>query len=487
MVGSLRLNRTSSFWRTLTASAAIAAAVVLTGCQTDGVDFAKAMKPLSPQMVALIEQKGMTKESPILARIFKEESELEIWKQDTSGRFALLKSYPICRWSGELGPKIKEGDRQAPEGFYTITQGQMNPNSAFYLSFNIGYPNEFDKAHGRTGAHLMVHGDCSSRGCYAMTDDQISEIYSLARESFFGGQKAFQIQAYPFRMTPLNMAKHRNSPHFAFWKMLKQGNDHFEVSRLQPKVSVCEKRYVFDAEPPGNSTKALRFDPAGRCPVYEVPQEIAEAVKEKREQDEKQFAQLAQKGTPTVAVRTGRDGGMHQTFLAKLTPRLVRDSDGTVRYDVDPAAAAKLGSYVNPPHEPDTPADTGTAGTGRSGTVMSLAAAESKPAPGTRMAAVEPEESTLGRISRWMGFSGNEPKPAQAAPVPPPKPAPRPAAAAAVQPKPKPQQQAAAAEQPVRTTTTTANATATGGASLMSGATPVVSGDSFETRFGPMR
>ncbi len=135
-----------------------------------------------------------------------------------------------------------------------------------------------------------------------MTDDQISEIYSLARESFFGGQKAFQIQAYPFRMTPLNMAKHRNNPHFAFWKMLKQGSDHFEASRLEPKVSVCEKRYVFDAEPPGGSTKPLRFDSAGRCPVYEVPQEIAEAVKEKREQDEKQFAQLVQKGTPTVAV-----------------------------------------------------------------------------------------------------------------------------------------------------------------------------------------
>ncbi len=118
---------------------------------------------------------------------------------------------------------------------------------------------------------------------------------------------------------------------------------------------------------------------------------------------------------------------------------------------------------------------------------MSLAAAESKPAPGTRMAAVEPEESTLGRISRWMGLSGNEPKPEQAAPVPSPKRAPRPAAAAAVQPKPKPQQQAAAAEQPVPTTTPTANATATGGTSLMSGATPVVSGDSFETRFGPMR
>ena len=159
-------------------------AVPLSGCNTDGVlpMSEKAARPLPPKLVADIESKSMDKESPILVRVFKEESELEVWKQDRSGRFALLKTYPICRWSGELGPKIKEGDRQAPEGFYTITPGQMNPNSAYYLSFDLGYPNAFDRAHGRTGAQLMVHGDCSSRGCYSMTDEQISEIYALGRD-----------------------------------------------------------------------------------------------------------------------------------------------------------------------------------------------------------------------------------------------------------------------------------------------------------------
>ena len=126
----------------------------------------------------------MDLQSPILVRLFKQEAELEVWKQDRSGRFALLKTYPICRWSGDLGPKVREGDRQAPEGFYTISPGQMNPQSAYYLSFNTGYPNAFDRALGRTGSQLMVHGDCSSRGCYAMTDEQIAEIYSLGRESF---------------------------------------------------------------------------------------------------------------------------------------------------------------------------------------------------------------------------------------------------------------------------------------------------------------
>ena len=199
-------------------------------------------------MMAEMEKRQMSKDSPILVRIFKEESELEVWKEDRGGRMALLKTYPICRWSGELGPKIREGDRQAPEGFYSITPSLLNPNSSFYLAINMGYPNAYDKANARTGAFLMIHGDCSSRGCYAMTDEQIAEIYALARESFFGGQASFQIQAYPFRMTPLNMAKHRNSPHMAFWRMLKQGYDHFEVTRQEVKVNVCEKRYVFNAE-----------------------------------------------------------------------------------------------------------------------------------------------------------------------------------------------------------------------------------------------
>jgi len=491
--GSVGLKQNLPLWRTLAAVAGIAAAVGLTGCQTDGVggmDIAKAMKPLSPQMMSVLEQKSMAKESPILARIFKEESELEIWKQDNSGRFALLKTYPICRWSGELGPKIKEGDRQAPEGFYTITPGQMNPNSSYYLSFNVGYPNAFDRAHGRTGGQVMVHGDCSSRGCFAMTDEQISEIYALARESFFGGQQSFQIQAYPFRMTPVNMARHRDNPHFAFWKMLKQGYDHFEVSRLQPKVNVCERRYVFDADSPNGSSKPLHFDPSGRCPAYEVNKELLEAVAEKQKGDEVQFAQLVQRNTPTVPVRTGRDGGMHQTFLAKLTPRLVRDPDGSVRYDMDPTQAAKLGSYVNPPHDPETP-PAGTASiasiasTPRSAPATSVASAEPKAVAQPRAAA--PSDNTFNRLARWAGFGGNEAKPEPAKPdaAPASKPAPRPSAAAAIASKPKPQSQphqeaSAEPQQPVRTT-------AASGASLMSGASPVVQSDNFDSRFGPTR
>ena len=234
--------------------------------------------------------------SPILVRLFKQEAELEVWKQDRSGRFALLKTYPICRWSGDLGPKVREGDRQAPEGFYTISPAQMNPQSAYYLSFNTGYPNAFDKALGRTGSQLMVHGDCSSRGCYAMTDEQIAEIYSLGRESFFGGQNSFQLQAYPFRMTPVNMAKHRNNPNMPFWKMIKEGYDHFEVTRQEPKVDFCEKKYVFDAIKAPNATRDPVFDASAKCPAYAIPDEIADAVREKQQADDGRDRQADREG-----------------------------------------------------------------------------------------------------------------------------------------------------------------------------------------------
>ena len=308
-----------------------AAALALAGCYgEEGYQLpTRAMKELSPEMLALLQQKNMPKDSPILVRVFKEESELEVWKQDTTGQYQLLKVYPICRWSGELGPKKTEGDRQAPEGFYAISPGLMNPNSNYYLAINIGFPNAYDKANGYSGAFLMIHGDCSSRGCYAMTDEQIGEIYSLARDSFLGGQKEFQIQAYPFRLTPANLARHRNNPNMPFWTMLKEGNDHFEVTHLEPKVDVCDRHYVFDAQPPDNSAKPLVFSPTGRCPAYQVPQEIAGPALEKQRNDEYQFAQLVKENAPTEPLVWGTDGGMNRVFANKLAEtQPVYDNEG---------------------------------------------------------------------------------------------------------------------------------------------------------------
>jgi murein L,D-transpeptidase YafK len=499
--------------RTLLASAAIAAGLALAGCDTDGgvALSGRALAPLSDKMLADIEQKNMSKDSPILVRLFKEESELEVWKQDNSGRFELLKTYPICRWSGELGPKIKEGDRQAPEGFYTISPGQMNPNSNYYLAINTGFPNAYDRANGRTGGFLMIHGDCSSSGCYAMTDEQIAEIYALARESFFGGQHAFQIQAYPFKMTPLNMAKHRDSPHMAFWKMIKEGYDHFEVTHHEPKVDVCDKRYVFDAAALSGPANSLRFSPAVKCPAYEVPQEIATPVREKQQREDTQIAQLISRGTPTVPVRTGTDGGMNPIFMAA-----VQAHGGTESRIESKSLPGSIPANIRPPGEPTVEAPTGS--------TMSLASTESRPVPAPRTAQVasaapgnlfgglfsssddsaksnSQSDGVLGRMSRLVGLHGSDAA-ADAPPTPKAKPvAAKPAqtaSAGAVRTKPAAPAQPDATKQPTEVSQTatppaTSQQTASqqpdtvNSAGLLRGAQATIPAGSFDGRWGAMR
>lgn len=265
--------------RLLGAAAACGLAFAVAAC--DGA-IPKHELPLGFAIKREMDLKGMSPTDPILMRIFKEESKLEVWKKDRSGKFSKLKSYDICKWSGELGPKHKEGDKQAPEGFYHVTPGLMNPNSSYHLSFNLGYPNRFDQSHGRTGAHLMVHGDCLSAGCYAMEDDQIEEIYALAREAFKGGQQSFQVQALPFRMTPENLARHRNSPYAPFWRNLKEGNDHFEVTAEAPQVGVCGRQYVFNAN-------NADLDPQAACPALDVPEAIRTAVAQKQQRDDQKL------------------------------------------------------------------------------------------------------------------------------------------------------------------------------------------------------
>jgi murein L,D-transpeptidase YafK len=493
------LIRHTGWARTLLASAAIAAACALAGCQTDGVDIspavaAKAMAPLSGDMMTLLEQKGMPKESPMLVRIFKEEAELEVWKQDGSGQYALLKTYPICRWSGELGPKIKQGDRQAPEGFYSIAPGQMNPNSSWYLAFNLGFPNAYDRANDRTGAFLMVHGDCSSAGCYAMTDEQMGEIYALGREAFLGGQKAFQVQAYPFRMTARNMARHRNNPAMPFWRMLKEGSDHFEATRQEPKVSVCEKRYVFDAETSG------RFDPRAKCPAFQVPNEIATPVAAKQQRDEQEFASLVARNIPTAPVKTGADGGMNELFLAKLRSKDKFDENGRIFSLASTQRVPAMGNNVNPPKN----ANLGDQET-------TTASVPAPTPPPTRVASADAGASgsmfgSLFSGSKWFGGGDKEqpptPAPAAAPKARTPATASQPktltahAPAGAIRPA-QPRTQVAeehkpAPQQPPPTATASAAPTPapaqqpTAAPGWIGGTAPV-SGNSFDSRWGGLR
>ncbi|WP_375628075.1 L,D-transpeptidase family protein [Bartonella sp. TT67HLJMS] len=209
---------------------------------------AKVEQPLPQEIQNRMALYDIDPYAPIVMRFFKEENLAEVWKQSRSGPFILVARYGICKWSGQLGPKYKEGDLQTPEGFYTISANQMNPYSKYYLSFNIGFPNLYDQENGRTGSNLMVHGSCFSAGCYSMSDKNMAQIYAFARDAFKGGQREFQLQAFPFRMTEDNMLRHSNDPHYQFWVMLKKGYDFFEKNRQPPTVEVYGKRYVFNRD-----------------------------------------------------------------------------------------------------------------------------------------------------------------------------------------------------------------------------------------------
>lgn len=244
-------------------------AIVLSAC---GQGVPPHLKPVPKEAMHLLSSKGMRQADPIFIRIFKEEAELEVWKQRSDGKFHHFKTYPICNYSGALGPKLKIGDRQSPEGFYTVRSGQLNPNSDFHLAFNLGFPNTYDKSHGRTGNYLMVHGDCTSAGCYAMTDALIEELYALVRDALANGQDKFHVHAFPFRMTDENFARHRRNKWAGFWAQLKPGYEHFEVTRQVPEVSVCSRRYLVNAK---FRRKLQTLRPDGPCPPYtrQTPQQ----------------------------------------------------------------------------------------------------------------------------------------------------------------------------------------------------------------------
>jgi murein L,D-transpeptidase YafK len=484
-----------SLVRALIASVALAAGGLLAGCNSDEISLAanaKANQPVPPKLIAAMVEKDMDLQSPMLVRLFKQEAELEVWKQDRSGRFALLKTYPICRWSGDLGPKVREGDRQAPEGFYAITPAQMNPQSAYYLSFNTGYPNAYDKALGHSGSQLMVHGDCSS-----MTDEQIAEIYSLGRESFFGGQKSFQLQAYPFRMTPINMAKHRNNPNMPFWKMIKQGYDHFEVTRHEPTVDFCEKKYVFDAVKAPDAKRDPVFEASAKCPAYVIPDEVADAVREKQQEDQVETARLISRGTPVARINTGIDGGMNKVFASKLPDGSTGLSEGGEGQGLSLLALSRapgtIPSTVNPPRGPvSSPQEP---------LVASMAPAA---APATRVAAAAPNAESDGffsSLARKVGFGATADTTATAQPVPA-KPkvieakrneaAPRPEASAPKPSKPetsKPETKQAAAHPALKPSVSDSQAAAAPAAKdgLVAGSAPIVQSNSFDSRFSAVK
>jgi murein L,D-transpeptidase YafK len=306
MIGSIRRARL------LAAGLIAAAGLALAGCEDQYAgDNGRSLAPIPQKTLALMDQIGTSASAPVIFRAYKKEAEFEIWKQKTDGTYALLKTYPMCRWSGQLGPKKREGDRQVPEGFYTITPGQMNPNSHYYLSFNVGYPNAYDRAWDRGGGNIMVHGICSSAGCFSMTDEQIGEIYAVAREAFNGGQREIQFQSYPFRMTNENLAKFRLDPNIAFWKELKNGADHFEVTKAEVPILVCNRHYVFGAKAEGE------YSARGACPKLIRDDSVESEVAAKESQDDAAVAALVAKGVKAERL-VYADGGQNPAFAGKF-------------------------------------------------------------------------------------------------------------------------------------------------------------------------
>ncbi|MFM9939503.1 MAG: hypothetical protein ACKVP7_08415 [Hyphomicrobiaceae bacterium] len=242
------------------ATGAAAIDIELTDVASDRVErqraYARGATPLSgtPDLASLDQRlaaKGLAKGNPIFIRVFKETSELEVWMQRESDKtFVLLDTYPICHWTGTIGPKIREGDRQSPEGFYTVRWQQTRLVGRWQKAFNLGFPNHYDQINGRTGSHILVHGGCSSVGCYAMTEQVQDEIFSLASAAIAKGQHRFHVHAFPFRMTDENLERHKYHLWSDFWRDLKAGYDSFERTRQPPRVAICEQRYqIADGDP----------------------------------------------------------------------------------------------------------------------------------------------------------------------------------------------------------------------------------------------
>jgi len=260
-------------------------------------------------------EKGAAIGSAVMIRIFKAEAELELWVQKGE-RFELFSVYPICNWSGVLGPKLTEGDRQSPEGLYSIGSGQLHRSGRWRRSLDIGFPNTFDKAHGRTGSYILVHGGCTTTGCYAMTDPAMEEIFTLSEAALAQGQERIQVHAFPFRMTQKNLSAHAQSQWRSFWLGLKDAYDQFERTRVPPQVNVCNNRYVV-GEAPGGETSACVAN------VSEVSVASARLRKVRRaSRAQRARARVARKTVQARHARRGVGRNARQAYAAARAARM---------------------------------------------------------------------------------------------------------------------------------------------------------------------
>lgn len=389
-----------------------AAALALSACRdTGGLDAARAYKPIPQATLSLMAEKGTHKHAPMLVRAYKKEAELEIWKMRPDGTYAHLKTYPICRWSGQLGPKKREGDRQVPEGFYSVAPGQMNPNSAYYLSFNVGYPNAHDRANGYTGSAIMVHGACTSAGCFSMTDEQMAEIFAIAREAFAGGQQAIQVQSLPFRFTPENLARYRLDPNMKFWNEIREGVDYFDVTKREPQVAFCGRRYVFNA----SSANGAPLDASAPCPPLRRDEQVASLLAEKRQRDEARVAELVANGVRPIKLKF-QDGGQHPSFAHVewvSRPEALAQGPTEIPLDERPASSAVRMAAARASHTPANATPFPAPAPARATAAASSTAPRTTPTEPAQAFAPTDTPASAPFYKRWFGF-GKSPEPAPA-------------------------------------------------------------------------
>lgn len=232
-----------------------------------------AIRTTGPDIIRTATGLGARLGAPVYLRALKEERKLEVWMQSKSNTWVLYKTFDVCAASGSTGPKIAQGDKQVPEGFYRIRARDLNPMSQYHLSMDIGYPNAYDRAHGRTGGDIMIHGDCVSVGCLALGVDnrQIEELYTIVSAALAAGQREVPVHVFPFRMTDAAMTKASSSPHAPFWRMIKEGWDVFETTRQIPQVDVVGRSYVFRGTHP-KETLVASLDPSSGMETPRAPQ-----------------------------------------------------------------------------------------------------------------------------------------------------------------------------------------------------------------------
>jgi murein L,D-transpeptidase YafK len=298
-------------------------------------DEVAAERPLPSSVEAALLLKDIEPGAPVYLRIFKEESELEVWKARANGRYALIKTFPVCNWGGTLGPKRTMGDLMSPEGFYKISPGAMNPNSKYHLALNVGYPNALDRALGRTGSYIMVHGDCRSVGCFAMSDNQIEEIYAFVRDALGAGETSVPIHIFPFRMTVANMKRHADNPARDTWQPLKEAYDDFTRTREPPEIGMCGKRYVV------NALASVGDDPNAVCPAL-VGKRIAPLSPRIKKRLAKADPGLEGKGQKLKGVEVSSSSGW-ESYLLGTPAAPEKASDGAPRRQQSVATSSDTG------------------------------------------------------------------------------------------------------------------------------------------------